>query len=394
MSFDPAVFFLMLRKNIYMKKSPVLFSILLSAILFFIFPACNSSSPQENNQDNSLGINLPPGFNISVYTDNVKGARSLCLSPNGTLFVGTRGDKVYAVLDTNNDYKVDKVVVIASGLFGPNGVAFKDGNLYVAEVNRIIRFDDIENHLNSPPAPVVINDRLPDKTHHGYRVLRFGPNGKLYFGIGAPCNVCLSQDSIFATLTCMNPDGSDWEIYEKGIRNTVGFDWNPLTNVLWFTDNGRDLLGDNIPPDELNRASQKGLNYGFPYMFGSDVRDPDFGQGKDLSQFTKPAMDLGPHVASLGMRFYTGDMFPTEYKNQIFIAEHGSWNRSEKIGYRVTLVKVKDGKAVSYEPFATGWLKDESVSGRPVDVEVMHDGSLLVSDDYAGVIYRITYHQN
>jgi glucose/arabinose dehydrogenase len=369
----------------------IFYTILLSSLLVLAFWSCNSSASNGNNQDNSLNIKLPPGFHISIYADNVKGARSLCLSPDGTLFVGTRGDKVYAVLDTNKDYKADKVVVIASGLFEPNGVAFRDGDLYVAEVNKIIRFDDIENHLYNPPKPVVINDHFPNKTHHGWKFIRFGPDGKLYVPVGAPCNVCLPSDSIFATITRMNPDGSDLEIYEKGIRNTVGFDWNPVTKVLWFTDNGRDLLGDNIPPDELNRAPHQGMNFGFPYMFGSDVRDPDYGKGVDLSKFTKPAMDLGPHVAPLGMRFYTGNMFPPEYKNQIFIAEHGSWNRSKKIGYRIMLVKVKDGKAVSREPFATGWLRGDSVSGRPVDVEVMHDGSLLVSDDYTGVIYRITY---
>ena len=371
---------------------------ILGCFLFFIITAntylsCspNNGDKRNNNENtNNLGITLPPGFNIDVYADNVKGARSMALSSSGVLFVGTRDESVYAVLDTNKDYKADKVITIASGLNSPNGVALKDGNLYVAEINRVIRYDNIEKNLYNPPKPVVINDTFPSDRHHGWKFIRFGPDGKLYVPVGAPCNVCI-PDSKHASLFRMNPDGSELEKYASGIRNTVGFDWNPETKVLWFTDNGRDMLGDNIPSDELNRAPEKGLNFGFPYMFGKDVRDPEFGKGVDLSKFVKPAMELGPHVASLGMRFYTGDMFPPEYKNQIFIAEHGSWNRSQKIGYRVVAVKVSNGKAVSQQIFAQGWLKGQSVSGRPVDVQQMNDGSLLVSDDYAGVIYRITY---
>jgi glucose/arabinose dehydrogenase len=367
--------------------------------IFFIlvsssYLSCNPSHNENGNNDNSsknLDITLPPGFKIEVYADNVKGARSMALSPDGILFVGTRdAGNVYAVLDTNKDCKADKVITIASGLNEPNGVALKNGNLYVAEINRVIRYDNIEKNLYNPPKPIVINDTFPSDKHHGWKFIRFGPDGKLYVPVGAPCNVCM-PDYKHASLFRMNPDGSDLEKYASGIRNTVGFDWNPETKVLWFTDNGRDMLGNDTPSDELNRAPEKGLNFGFPYMFGKDVRDPEFGKGADLSKFVKPAMELGPHVASLGMRFYTGNMFPAEYKNQIFIAEHGSWNRTHKIGYRVVVVKVSDGKAVSQKPFAEGWLNGESVSGRPVDVQQMDDGSLLVSDDYAGVIYRISY---
>jgi glucose/arabinose dehydrogenase len=369
--------------------------------LFFVlilssYLSCNPNQHENTDKENGttdLGITLPPGFRIDIYADNVKGARSMALSPNGVLFVGTRNaGNVYAILDTNRDYKADKVITIASGLNEPNGVALKDGSLYVAEINRVIRFDAIEKHLYNPPKPVVINDTFPSDRHHGWKFIRFGPDGKLYVPVGAPCNICM-PDYKHASLFRMNPDGSDLEKYASGIRNTVGFDWNPETKVLWFTDNGRDMLGDDIPSDELNRAPEKGLNFGFPYMFGKDVRDPEFGKGVDLSKFVKPAMELGPHVASLGMRFYTGNMFPPEYKNQIFIAEHGSWNRSQKIGYRVVAVKVSDGKAISQQIFAQGWLKGQSVSGRPVDVQQMDDGSLLVSDDFAGVIYRITYHK-
>ncbi len=364
-----------------------------SIAVFFSNIYCDSSL---NSSKNEYGIQLPPGFKIEIYSDNVPGARSMTLSPNGTLFVGTRNaGRVYAVLDTNKDQKADEIITIAQNLNNPNGVAFKNGDLYVAEISRILRFNKIESQLNNPPPPDVINDNFPSDTHHGWKFIRFGPDNKLYIPVGAPCNICLSQDERYASIMRMNPDGSGLEVFAHGVRNTVGFDWNPRTNILWFTDNGRDMLGDNIPPDELNRAPNIGMHFGYPFMHGKDIRDPEFGQGVDLSRFTPPVQELGPHVASLGMRFYTGDMFPAEYKNQIFIAEHGSWNRSKKIGYRITLVKLdSNNNPISYEPFAEGWLNGNSVSGRPVDVQVMPDGALLVSDDYAGVIYRISYSKN
>ena len=364
------------------------------SLITFIFSSLYCNSSQENGQSSNYeGIQLPPGFKIEIYAQNVEGARSMALSPDGVLFVGTRDyGKVYAILDTNHDNKADKIITIASGLNMPNGVAFRNGDLYVAEVSRVIRYDNIEEHLDNPPQPEVINDQFPNSTHHGWKFIRFGPDGKLYVPVGAPCNVCIPTDTEFATIMRMNPDGSSLEVFAKGIRNTVGFDWNPGTNVLWFTDNGRDMLGDNIPPDELNRAPEKGMDFGFPYVYGDNIPDPEFGKGVDVKRFTKPAMDLGPHVASLGMRFYTGNMFPSEYKGQIFIAEHGSWNRSQKIGYRITVVKLNsENIPVSYKPFAQGWLKGDSVTGRPVDVQVMPDGALLVSDDFAGMIYRISY---
>ncbi len=361
-------------------------------VIPFIMLAVFCNSKDELAAGDKGSIKLPPGFNIEVYADNVPAARSMALSKSGILFVGTRdGDKVYAILDTNKDYKADKIITVASGLNTPNGVALKDGDLYVAEISRVIKFPDIENHLLNPPSPLVVNDQFPSDTHHGWKYIKFGPDGKLYVPVGAPCNICKSSDERYATIMRMNPDGSDLEVFAQGIRNTVGFDWSPVDNVLWFTDNGRDMLGDNVPPDELNRAPEKGMNFGFPYMHGKDIRDPEYVEGIDLSQFTKPVQELGPHVAALGMEFYTGNMFPEKYKNSIFIAEHGSWNRSNKIGYRVSFVKLDGNTPVSYEPFAEGWLQGESVSGRPVDVEQMDDGSLLVSDDYAGMIYRISY---
>ncbi len=351
---------------------------------------CNENSNSENPSE----IKLPPGFKIEIFADNVPGARSMALSPNGVLFVGTRDNNVYAIVDTNKDNKADDVIIIASGLNSPNGVAFRNGSLYVAEISKVWRYDDIENNMNNPPEPVLVSDGFPNDGHHGWKFIAFGPDGKLYVPVGAPCNICLrDDDQRYASIMRMNPDGSELEVFAHGIRNTVGFSWHPQTNELWFTDNGRDMLGDDIPPDELNRASQKDLHFGYPFVHGGDIPDPDFGVGVDLNQYVKPMQKLGPHVAALGMRFYTGTMFPEEYRNQIFIAEHGSWNRSKKIGYRVMLVKLSGNEVVSYEPFAEGWQQGDSVSGRPVDVLVMPDGSLLVSDDYGGVIYRISYPQ-
>ncbi len=337
-------------------------------------------------------ISLPPGFAISIYADQIPNARSMALSPNGTLFVGSRNQgAVYAVLDHDQDYRADEVITLQQGLNMPNGVAFRDGDLYVAEMSRVWRWDDIEANLREVPEPTVINDTFPRQRSHGWKFIRFGPDGKLYVPVGAPCNVCEQDDERFGTIMRMNPDGSELEIYARGVRNSVGFDWHPETNELWFTDNGRDHLGDDLPPDELNYAPEPGLNFGFPYCHGGTIPDPQFGQEGICAEYTPPAMPLGPHVASLGMRFYTGDMFPAEYHHQIFIAEHGSWNRTVPIGYRITLVRLENNQAVSYEVFAEGWLRDGDAWGRPVDVLVMPDGSLLVSDDFGGRIYRITY---
>jgi len=264
--------------------------------------------------------------------------------------------------------------------------------LYVSAVDRVLRFDDIEDRLTSPPKPVVVTDRLPKDRHHGWKFIAFGPDGKLYVPVGAPCNICEPDANRYANIMRMNPDGSGLETFARGVRNSVGFDWDPRTHELWFTDNGRDWLGDDSPPDELNHAPKAGMHFGFPYCHGGTISDPEFGRRRPCADFTPPAQNLGPHVAALGMRFYTGTQFPEAYRNQILIAEHGSWNRSKKIGYRVSLVRMENGKGVAYEPFATGWLQGETPWGRPADVLVMPDGSLLVSDDYAGAIYRITHH--
>lgn len=354
-------------------------------------------SPKSKAPDGELPLNtikLPEGFAIDVYA-KVPDARSMAMSPSGVLYVGNRdGDKVYAVKDTDGDYKVDKTWVIDSGLNQPNGVAFRDGHLYVAEISRILRYENIEATLDSPPDPVVLNDTYPTEAHHGWKYIAFGPDGKLYVPVGAPCNICESKDSIFNTITRINPDGTGREIYATGIRNTVGFTWHPVTNELWFTDNGRDMLGDDIPPCELNRAPEKGMHFGYPYCHAGTIKDPEFGDKHACSEFVPPVQALGPHVAPLGVKFYTGKMFPDTYQNTAFIAEHGSWNRTKKIGYRISMVKVKDNKtSEGYEVFASGWLNDaeQKAWGRPVDVLVLADGSMLVSDDMAGVIYRISY---
>jgi glucose/arabinose dehydrogenase len=351
--------------------------------------ACSEDKGVPQTELNA--IKLPPGFRISLYAEDIEGARSMTQGSNGTLFVSTRDDKVYALVDTNRDFRADIKYTIASGLFMPNGVAFRDGSLFVAEINRVLRYDSIETHLSNPPEPAVITTAFPSDTWHGWKFIRFGPDGKLYIPIGMPCNVCEQEDQRYGTIMRMNTDGTGLEVFARGIRNTVGFDWHPDTHELWFTDNGRDMLGDDIPPDELNNAPTAGMHFGFPYCHAGTILDPDFGAGKNCMMYTPPVQRLGPHVASLGMRFYTGKMFPPEYQNRIFIAEHGSWNRSTPIGYRITTVKLDGNKSVGYEVFAEGWLTPSGPFGRPVDIEQLPDGSLLVSDDHGGKIYRITY---
>ncbi len=357
----------------------------------------NPPMPQLFRKSTDLpleNIRLPKGFSIEVYAENVTNARSLEWTPNGTLFVGTR-DKgmVYALRDTNQDYTADVIYTIAKGLKMPNGVAFRDGSLYVAEVSRILRFDDIENRLSNPPAPVVVYDQFPTDTHHGWKYIAFGPDGKLYVPVGAPCNICEKENEIYASITRINPDGTGLEVVQRGIRNTVGFTWHPETGEMWFTDNGRDWLGDDMPACELNHAPKDNMHFGYPYCHQGDFPDPEFGSKRSCSDFTAPAQKLGAHTAPLGIEFYTGKQFPKAYRNQVFVAEHGSWNRSKKSGYRVMMLRLEGDKVVSYEPFAEGWLDSakDDVWGRPVDVELLPDGSMLVSDDFADAIYRIVY---
>lgn len=368
---------------------------LLLAAFALALTACNISLPDDEASDpgaNLDQIQLPDGFRIDVFADRLPEARSLELSPNGTLFVGTRNaGTVFALRDTTGDHGADVVHVIASELNSPNGVVWHDGALYVAEISRILRFDDIDARLDTPPDPVVVTDDLPDEGHHGWKFIDVGPDGKLYVPVGAPCNIC-DPEPPFASILRMNLDGTGRETVARGVRNTVGFTWHPETQHLWFTDNGRDWMGDDTPPDELNRVTTAGQHFGYPYVHGTSTLDPEFGSGADPSDYRAPVQELGPHVAALGVEFVTSPAFPDAYRGDVLIAEHGSWNRSDKIGYRITRVRLDaQREAGGYEPFATGWLQGESNWGRPVDLEWMPDGSLLVSDDQTGAIYRIAY---
>lgn len=335
-------------------------------------------------------IVLPAGFSIEIYSDEVPNARSLAAGDNGTIFVATRRDgRVYALIP--QDSGKPAVLTVASGLQMPNGIAFHDGDLFVAETTRITRYADIESHLDNLPEPSVIIDSLPGESHHGWRYIAFGPDDNLYISIGAPCNICDKGEQGFANISRMHPDGTGLEVFAEGIRNSVGFAWHPETGELWFSDNGRDMLGDDVPPDELNRANRQGLHFGFPFCHAGEIKDPEFGDQRSCDEFTAPIQKLGPHVASLGIEFYMGSMFPEKYHGQLFIAEHGSWNRSQKIGYRISLIRIENGEPQGYETFAEGWLQGDEVSGRPVDMLILEDGSMLLSDDKQGRIYRISY---
>lgn len=353
-----------------------------------------SASAQQTTPEVVIGkLNVPPGFSISIYARDLPNVRSLALGDNGVVFAGSGASgKVYALQDMDRDGNAETHHLIAAGLTMPNGVAFKDGSLYVAEISRIIRYDNILQQLKNPPKPSVVYGKLPSDKHHGWKYLRIGPDDKLYTAVGAPCNICDPESPIYASLVRLNTDGSHFEILARGIRNTVGFDWQPGTNALFFSDNGRDYLGDDLPPEELNRWSRVGEHFGYPYCHGGDVVDPEYGKGKNCSDYTPPVWKFKAHVAPLGIRFYRGVQFPEHYRNQLFVAQHGSWNRSTPDGYRVVLVTFKDSKAVSEEVFIDGWLTpDENVLGRPVDILTLPDGSLLISDDHLGVIYKVQY---
>ncbi len=335
-------------------------------------------------------LRVPAGFRVAIYSADVPNARALAIGANGTVFVGSRSaGKVYALTDVDHDGRADKVRVIANGLNMPVGVAFRDGDLYVSAVSQMLVLRDIENRLEHPPKAEVVVSDLPTETHHGWKFIAFGPDGKLYVPIGAPCNIC-DRDG-YAKILRMNADGSGREDVAFGIRNTVGFDWQPATRQLWFTDNGRDMLGDELPSDELNQVIRRGEHFGFPYCHQGDTLDPEFGKGRDCADYTPPVLKLGAHVAALGMRFYAGTMFPSAYRGAAIIAEHGSWNRSKKSGYRVMAARIDGSRVIGYEPLIEGFMADEKSWGRPVDVLVMPDGALLVSDDQAGAVYRLSY---
>jgi glucose/arabinose dehydrogenase len=334
-------------------------------------------------------LKVPPGFNIEVYAAGMANARSLAEGDKGTVFVGSRlVGNVYAI--ANKDGK-RSVRTLASGLYRPNGVAFKNGTLYIAELSKVSKIDKVEDNLDASPKPTMIYDNLPKDEAHGWKFIAIGPDNKLYVPVGQPGNNVLHDDA-HGQIRRMNLDGSGAEVIARGVRNTVGFDWNPETKQLYFTDNGRDWMSEDVPEDELNRITKVGEHFGAPYCLQGNIVDPEFGWGKSCSDYTAPVGLLGPHSAALGMRFYTGNMFPKAYKNAIIVARHGSWNRSKKVGGDVLVVKLnKDGTVKSTEPLITGFLENNSYIGRPVDVMQMKDGSLLVSDDWNGAVYRVTY---
>lgn len=339
-------------------------------------------------------IRVPEGFHIALFATDVPNARSLTAGENGVVFVGSRKEgKVYALVDTNGDHVADEKYVLAKDLDQPNGVAYRNGDLYIAEISRISVMRNISGKYSDSPEMETVRDDLPTEKHHGWKYIAFGPDGKLYVPIGAPCNVCNKEDEDerFATICRMNTDGSNFEVYARGIRNTVGFGWHPSSGELWFTDNGRDWMGDNEPNDELNCAPASGMHFGYPYCHAGFIPDPKFGGETECADFVAPVQKLGAHVAALGISFITKDVLPEKYRRSVFIAEHGSWNRTVPDGYRITRVELEGNKAVAYEVFAEGWLGGVEKLGRPVDILEMNDGSLLVSDDHANCIYRITY---
>ncbi|MBQ62428.1 MAG: sorbosone dehydrogenase [Gammaproteobacteria bacterium] len=367
-------------------KTPIIAFCLL---LIPVSVAATSSLPLEK-------LNLPPGFSIRVFAE-VDNPRQLALSKNGTIYAGSlAAGKVYAILDDDGDYLADRVLTLDSNLTMPSGLTIKGKDLYVGAVNRILRYSDIDSQLAAPPKPEVVLDSLPDKRHHGWKFIDFGPDGYLYIPIGAPCNLCLSDDKRFASMLRINlsHENPAMEIFAQGIRNSVGFDWHPVTHELWFTDNGSDNMGDEIPPCELNHAPDAGLHFGFPFFHGNNFRDTNFGGRRNEKEYRVPALALVPHSAPLGMMFYTGKQFPAKFSNQILIAEHGSWNRSEEAGhtgYRITLAYHKEDGSLKYETFIDGWLVNNKSWGRPAHLLQLPDGSILIADDTANAIYRVAY---
>lgn len=364
--------------NSLMKKS--------FAVLSLLLPFAVAAKPDLSR------LHVPSGYSISLFADNVENARQIAVSKQGIVYVGSRkAGKVHALIDFNKDGVADKTILLAEGLTMPSGLALKDGDLYVAAVDKILRFKQIDKNLNSPSYDVFY-DKLPDKRHHGWKFIRFSPDGELIIPIGVPCNVC-KEEAPFGEIVALNLETKTLKTWAKGVRNSVGFDFHPETQGFWFTDNGRDMMGDDIPPCEINRLNDIGDHFGFPYFHAGGIPDPEFNAGRNASEFVAPKLALGAHVAPLGIHFYRGKQFPQQMKNKLFVAEHGSWNRSKKSGYRVMLATVKDGQITGYEPFITGFMKDEQTYGRPVAFAELEDGSLLVSDDFADAIYRISYNK-
>jgi glucose/arabinose dehydrogenase len=343
---------------------------------------------------------MPAGFHIEVYA-KVENPRQMAQGDDGVVYVGSmRPGKVHAVRDTNGDHKGDQVTVIADELELPSGIAYRNGDLYVGAVSKILVYRNIQKQFGADLfTSEVLLDSLPAERHHGWKYLEFGPDGYLYIPVGAPCNICLSDDAAFAAIHRLNVDAKPATLtpFVKGVRNTVGFDFHPTTGDLWFADNGRDMLGDDTPPCELNHVTAAGQHFGYPFFHGHSIADPEFGTDKNPADYVEPALALGPHVAPLGMMFYTGTQFPQAYQQQILIPEHGSWNRSPEAGHtghRITSARTDADGKLHYEVLIEGWLQDNVAWGRPADLLQLKDGSLLISDDLANVIYRLTYIAN
>ena len=339
-------------------------------------------------------LQMPPGFQISIYAENLPDARQMAIGSQGTLFVGSReAGRVYAAVDADHNGVAERVGLIAERLTMPSGIAFRGGALYVAAVDRVLRYADIETHLVPPPVPEQVLGGLPSASHHGWKFIAFGPDGALNVPIGAPCNICAPKFP-FASILRISLASGQATGYALGVRNSVGFDWHPESGELWFGDNGRDMLGDDQPADELNRVTRAGEHFGYPFVHGGALLDPEFGAGHRVHEYSPPAIKLGAHVAPVGLAFYRGKMFPAAYRNALLVAEHGSWNRSHKSGYRVMVATIgANGEVANYAPFITGWLEGEESWGRPVAFATLADGSLLISDDQAGVVYRVTYRE-
>ncbi|MEI8150050.1 MAG: PQQ-dependent sugar dehydrogenase [Hyphomicrobiales bacterium] len=376
------------------------------------FSPLDKTKPAESKQDGNLKphptppiapsadklpidkIKLPSGFKAEVWSSGHPGARTMVMGDKGTMFMGTRTiGRVYAITDKGGK-REPKVII--QGMTQPNGLAFKDGSLYVFAINKVFRYDKIEDNLDKLPEPVELTKAydLPDTIHHNWKYVDFGPDGKMYVQVGSNCNICETNPGIHGQIRRYNADGTGMEIVARGVRNTVGFDWHPVTKELWFTDNGRDWAGNAGPEDELNRIpkNMEGASFGFPYCHAMGIPDPDVKRPNPCAGVIMPAALTGPHAAGLGIKFYTGSMFPKSYQNVAFIARHGSWNREQKYGYDVVMAKISGGKA-TIMPFMTGLLNNEKNEfyGRPSYVFQMKDGSLLVSDETSGAVYRITY---
>jgi glucose/arabinose dehydrogenase len=336
-------------------------------------------------------LHVPKDFKLEVYASGMVNARSLARGDKGTVFVSTRLlDRIYAITEKNGKREVKPLY---SGLFRPNGLVFHAGTLYIAELNKISKVENIEANLDNPPKPVVIYDNLPSDEPHGWKYLTLGPDNKLYFQVGAPCNICMPPDT-HAQIRRINLDGSGMEVIARGIRQVVGMDFHPTSKVLYFTENQRDWLSEDTPQDKLNRLLHPGKDFfGFPYCHQGNLADPEFGWGHDCkAEVTQPIALLGPHSAPLGARFYTGAMFPGEYRNALFIVRHGSWNKTVKVGGDIVVAQLNpDGTVKSVKPFITGFLQNNNYIGRPVDLLLMPDGAMLISDDWNGAVYRLSY---